>query len=557
MAPRDGKRKPPRRRELASCEHCLAWGLTYCQGLCLDCYNFIAARHQHLPGICGACRRLAPLKRGYCRLCWCQARLNRSTSATDARLAVVLAPYLPTVRHHQLFLAGHSARTAKPRTIERRRGTKGRPLKQPPPPAARPAAAWSQPHLFEVTGRDYRAHRIDLRTGPPPDNPWLAWALHLAHQMTELRGWIPQHRRAMQHVLVTLLAHHTHGEKIKASDARQVALRRFISLDFVLEILAAMGLLDEDLPSTFDTWLKAKITPLTPAFADTATAWITSLRRGGPRQHPRDPATAATYLTALLPALTDWSTRYSHPREVTADDVRGFHDPLHGHQRTTALSALRSLFAWAKREKLIFKDPTRHLAGHKPALRLWQPIGPDEIAAAVQAAHTPQAQLFLALSAVHGARPGQIRALRLTDVDLAGGRLTIAGVHRPLDDLTRTVLVHWLDHRHDRWPRTANPHLLVSKESALGLGPVSHVYVTDLRRAGLTFEQLRIDRRLEEALATGGDPALFLAVFGGSQATAIRYAANARSLLQPPHETAPTAPHRTPGPKLDNQPDLP
>lgn len=557
MRPRDGKPTPKRRREVASCDHCLAWGLTYCQGLCLDCYNFITPRFGHLPGTCGACRRLQPLKQGYCRLCWCQARLNRSTDATDARSAVVLAPYLPGVRHQQLFLAGHSARTARPQTTERRRGVKGRPLKPPPAPAARPAATWSQPPLFDISGREYRARPVDLRTGPAPDNPWLTWALHLAHQMGELRGWTPIHRCGIQHILVTLLAHHTDGEKIKASDARPIALRRSINLDHVLEILATMNLLDDDLPSTFEIWLKTKTALLAPAFADTATAWATALRHGSPRQHPRHQATVTSYLTAVLPALTNWSHHYSHLREVTAEDVSDFYDPLHGRQRATALSGLRSLFTWAKRNKQIFNDPTRHLTGRKAAWRVWQPLGPDKITAAVQAAHTPQARLFLALSAIYGIRPGQIRALRLEDVDLPNGRLTIAGIQRPLDDLTRTVLVRWLDHRRDRWPRTANPHLLTSAESALGLGPVSHAYVTDLRRAGLTFEQLRIDRRLEEALASGGDPALFLAVFGGSETTAIRYATNARILLQPPHEAAPAAPSRTPGPILDNQPDPP
>ena len=60
-------------RSVTSCAECLAWGLTYCQGVCLACYNF-AARYRGHAGECAACRRRLPLKDGYCRLCWCQAR---------------------------------------------------------------------------------------------------------------------------------------------------------------------------------------------------------------------------------------------------------------------------------------------------------------------------------------------------------------------------------------------------------------------------------------------------------------------------------------------------
>src|SRR5258707_1294323 len=79
-------------------------GMTYCQGVCLACYNF-AARYRSHAGECAACRRRLPLKGGYCRLCWCQARDDRAAADTDARSAVVLAPHLALVRHHQLFFA--------------------------------------------------------------------------------------------------------------------------------------------------------------------------------------------------------------------------------------------------------------------------------------------------------------------------------------------------------------------------------------------------------------------------------------------------------------------
>jgi len=175
-------------RSVTSCVECLAWGLTYCQGVCLACYNF-AARYRSHAGECAACHRQLPLKDGYCRLCWCQARHDRAATAADARSAVVLAPWLAQVRHHQLFFAGMDNRRAAPRALPRRYGQKGRPLKPPPPVATRPATGGTQLALFaSVPAWDYRQVRFDLRHGGAPDNPWLAWALHLAHLTGEARG---------------------------------------------------------------------------------------------------------------------------------------------------------------------------------------------------------------------------------------------------------------------------------------------------------------------------------------------------------------------------------
>jgi len=165
---------------------------------------------------------------------------------------------------------------------------------------------------------------------------------------------------------------------------------------------------------------------------------------------------------------------------------------------------------------------------------IWQPLRHDEITASVTAAAIPQARLCVGLAAVHAARPGQIRALQLDDVDLVGRRMTIVGNSRRLDELTTQVLLEWLSHRRECWPGTANRHLLVSTASALGHMPVSATWILNLRGLPGTLERLRIDRQLEEALAAGGDPLHLAAVFGFSEATAIRWAINARLLQAPP-----------------------
>lgn len=239
----------------------------------------------------------------------------------------------------------------------------------------------------------------------------------------------------------------------------------------------------------------------------------------------------------MRPALLAWSQDYDHLREVTRDDVLDYLAGLRGDPRRDALAALRSLFTWAKRDGVIFANPATRIRIGARTLPIWQPLTADEITSAVQAAATPQARLCVALAAVHAARPGQVRALLLTDVDLGDRRIAIAGRPRPLDDLTCGLLTEWLDCRRDRWPRTANPHLLISRESALHRGSVSAMWIRDLRGLTATLERLRIDRQLEEALACDGDPLHLASVFGIDNSTAIRYAANARQLLAHDHET--------------------
>lgn len=147
-------------------------------------------------------------------------------------------------------------------------------------------------------------------------------------------------------------------------------------------------------------------------------------------------------------------------------------------------------------------------------------------------ATTPAARLTLALAAVHAARPETIRMLRLDDVDLGNRRLTIGTVTRPLDELTHRLLLDWLSYRRDRWPSTANPYLLINKQTANTTRAVSdNALSSPFRRRAATLEALRVDRQLDEALTHGPDPLHLAVVFGLDETTAIRYSAAARHLL--------------------------
>ncbi|MDP4013230.1 MAG: hypothetical protein U0990_07425 [Candidatus Nanopelagicales bacterium] len=142
-------------------------------------------------------------------------------------------------------------------------------------------------------------------------------------------------------------------------------------------------------------------------------------------------------------------------------------------------------------------------------------------------------------------------SLLLDDIDLGNRRLTISGRVRPIDKLTHEILIEWLDYRRTRWPRTANHHLIINQMSANGTGPASTIYFakTALRGQAATLEQLRVDRQLQEALAHGPDPLHLAAVFGLDPKTAIRYADNARQLLQTTaEEQDPASPREPKGP---------
>jgi hypothetical protein len=94
------------------------------------------------------------------------------------------------------------------------------------------------------------------------------------------------------------------------------------------------------------------------------------------------------------------------------------------------------------------------------------------------------------------------------------------------------VILDWLSHRRERWPSTANPHLVINQQTAMETGPVSKVSLTTpFRGQPATIERLRVHRQLEEALVQGPDPLHLASMFGLDHKTAIRYADNARQLL--------------------------
>ena len=329
-----------------------------------------------------------------------------------------------------------------------------------------------------------------------------------------------------------MLSGHADGDEIRYSELFPALRAGGISVERTVEVLAEIGVFRDDRVPAFETWLDRRLVGLAPGFRADVGHWLRTLRHGGPRSRPRTPETTWAYLRTAAPALAAWSGRYGHLREVTAEDILAAVGGLTGHERRHALSVIGSLFRHRKKDRTIFRDPAARVRVGEYPRSVILPLHDDDIDQAVQAARNPADRLVLALAAIHAARPKAIRELQLGDISLGDRRLTIAGRTRPLDDLTRQVILDWLSHRRDRWPGTANPHLIINQQTAMETGPVSKVSLTkSFRGQAATLERLRVHRQLGEALARGPDPQHLASVFGLDPKTAIRYAENARMLL--------------------------
>ena len=287
----------------------------------MACLSFAVA---HEPGECAACHRVVPLKKGYCRLCWMQASLEAKGQVT------VLEPFLREVRHQQLSFAGmqrwgarvpgrpvgkHGRRAARPR---------------PEPPAPRPVTGWVQLKLFDAR-KDYT--RFDRRRHADLASPWLARGRAAAQAIGEARGWTRWVTGGVDRALVILLSGHADGDEICYSEMFPALRAHGLSVERTAEVLAALGLFRDDRVPAFETWLERSLAGLAPGIRADVEHWLRTLRHGGPRSRPRAPDTAWVYLRAVAPALTAWSGRYGHLREVTSEDILEAIGGLAGHER--------------------------------------------------------------------------------------------------------------------------------------------------------------------------------------------------------------------------------
>ncbi|MFD3504947.1 hypothetical protein [Streptomyces sp. NPDC058678] len=273
-------------------------------------------------------------------------------------------------------------------------------------------------------------------------------------------------------------------------------------------------------------WIETALHTLPQPVADEVRTWVDVLRGQGPREdEPRSWEGVRRYLTTLQPVLTAWTAAgMTTLREVTSDHLQDTLEDLTGTARRQLATALRSLFRALKRKRAIFRDLARHLAvGDLTGIP--RPVPSDLLVGLLDRTETPFARLAIALAAVHAVPAAEIRTARTADLNLACGTLEIRrGLLRHtlyLEELTHRRAADWLVYRHQRWPASVNPHLLVSQKTALDPEPGRAVHRVTLGQVlpnGPTLDRLRQDRILDEAFATG-DSLKLMRLFGITEQT--------------------------------------
>lgn len=181
-------------------------------------------------------------------------------------------------------------------------------------------------------------------------------------------------------------------------------------------------------------------------------------------------------------------------RKITTDHIEAVVSALSGQERQQLAVSLRSLFKALKRERMVFRDPTRQLSvGHLKGLP--KSMRSDLLAGLMDQAKSPLSRLVIALAGE------ELRTIRTNDLNLARGTLEVRrGLLRHtlyLEEFTHRLASEWLAYRYHRWPASTNPYLLVSQKTALDPDhPV--VSRTLLRRTlpkNVTLVGLRQDHR--------------------------------------------------------------
>ncbi|MGW1412255.1 hypothetical protein [Streptomyces sp. NPDC002403] len=328
--------------------------------------------------------------------------------------------------------------------------------------------------------RDFR--RFDREIHADLANPWLIRAQQAARALGEALGrsrWITGD---VNRALVTVLSGFREGESIPYSELFTALGVRGLPVVRIAEVLDRLGLFTDDrAPPPTGGWsensagcLRESIAPSKPGSALSSTVARGPSLAPGPQHGP----------AWARPSRWCWSgTAATTTCESTREDIIAVRNAVTGKQSASRIVALRSPLRHAKNNGQIFRNPTIRIRVPRQTGGVLQALVQADIDEAIATASTPDIRLI---------RPGR----------------------RPLDDLTRRAVLHWLDHRRSRWPNTANPHLLITRKTAVELGPAGKLWTTRAtRNLTAALERLRVDRQLEEALTHGADPLHVALVF--------------------------------------------
>ncbi len=487
----------------ATCASCLGWSTSVEVGRCRGCREF--ERYNSTYAQCRSCKRQLRVNCfGRCRLCTVTRRQLHAAGDPD------WAEEPGTRGGIQLFFGdlyapqGRRALTAAREQASSARQTYG----------LGPGGV-VQPRLFAPL--DPRHPSLAGLSATLPSD--LASAVA---RFGDARGWRTSTTVAVTRAMV-LLVDQGSGS---LSESVKAELRRLrLPVSRVREFLVDLGALSTDERSDAG-WIDQQIGGLPIKFRAEVLIWMEVLEGRERGSRPRNHVTVRHYVEASVPVLANWSDTYASLREVTTDDVAAAVATLQGSRRVMMAIALRSLFKALKARRLIFVDPARSLGvGRFPKTPV---LGLDAVTrfSLLDKVERTDHRLVILLAGVHALSRADLCGLRLDDVDLDAKTIIVREQRRPLDPVVAEHLLDWLRVRRQRWPRTANPYLLVSTTSAFGIRPVSKGYFTGVfADLPTTAAGLRADRLLAEATESGGDLLRLVHMFGLSPDAAMRYCA--------------------------------
>jgi hypothetical protein len=494
---------------VSSCPDCLAWGVTARYGwMCAACRSWREKYGTHGP--CGTCGRQVPVSLdGSCRLCHKQRKLAaRQLGRRIGKVTLAEA----NAGGQQLFIAG----TWCPAGTVRREYVK---KTVPADMSLLRPVTHRQLILFDVP-RDLR-HGLWDKFPPPPDPALEAAFRQFVRDHAAAHGWLKTRTATIQRAIRIMLGiQDTPGALIRRSDV-MLLTRIKHSAAAVAEVIAAAGMLDDDIEPPVVRWFNAKTAALPEQMRRELGVWLDVMRYGSttpPRSRPRSEETIRAQLAFALPVLKSWAAGRDSLREIGRADVLAALPPS-GQPRATTVQGLRSIFKVLRSRQLVFGNPTFRI--HVPALAMNAPPAVD-LAGLRDALDSPSPAraVITALLAYHAIHMRQLAQLQLTDI--RGGRLHLDGRVILLARPVRERVDAYLSYRAATWPTTINAHLFVHARSWTSTRSVTSAWIR--QQLGISAEHIRLDRIYHEVEATGGDIRALCDLFGMSIANAARWA---------------------------------
>lgn len=454
-----------------------------------------------------------------CRLC--HKHRNLAARLLGRRIATVT---LAKANAHgqQLFIAG----TWRPAGTPRREYVK---KTIPADMSVLRPVAHRQLVMFD-TKRDLRLGLWD-KFPPPPDPALEAAFAQFVRDHAAAHGWAKNYTATIQRAIRIMLGiQDTPGAPIRRSDI-MLLTRIKHSAATVTDVIAAAGMLDDDIEPPVVGWFNAKTAALPEQMRRELGVWLDVMRNGStapPRSKPRSDDTIRTQLAFALPVLRSWAATGDSLREITRADVLAALPPS-GQPRATTVQGLRSIFRILRSRKLVFTNPTFRI--QVPAQAMNPPAAVD-LAAVRDALDSPSPAraVITALLAYHAIPMRQMAELQLTDI--RGGRLHLDDrvilLARPVRDRVGV----YLNYRAATWPATVNAHLFIHARTWKTTRPVTSAWIS--HQLAISAEHIRLDRIYQEAEATGGDIRALCDLFGMSIANAARWATTINHITEPP-----------------------